>query len=403
MKKVSIRNIVILFLFVFVVYQNAYPQSKNQKLKVTPAMAKKISYLCQSNERVFIFFANANEDVVKNRRDIADRILAKLENHLDYAENFIIDLYYSYGTEIAYFALKDAGFTIQEHDIADAIWKKAQQEQKQAEQKRQQKLKQIELKQQQEQKQIELERQQAKKKAELAKEQEVFDLAMNGETFGFHALSNKPKITLDMAHMARNISRFRNNKRIAWNENIDHTFNCIISKDKTLELILSEDSITSTSTQKILWEYIKNNIVVQNHANIQFNQLDTTLIVSARTNLRITQKPTRYRTIIEFNASKDKKTKKWSINNPDKVKRKLNSINKNSGESIYYDIMENLYYNPYFDLFEKGKYPIKAVIVENSLKYYVDNKLQEEAPMSFSFEFSCNKKNFMDRIYQSPN
>ena len=75
-------------------------------------------------------FASANAEVVQNRRDIADRILAKLDNHLDYAENFILDLYYNYGTEMAYFALKNAGFTIQEHDTADAIWKKAQEKQK---------------------------------------------------------------------------------------------------------------------------------------------------------------------------------------------------------------------------------------------------------------------------------
>ena len=67
-------------------------------------------------------FASANAEVVQNRRDVADRILAKLNNHLDYAENFILDLYYNYGTEMAYFALKNAGFTIQEHDTADAIW-----------------------------------------------------------------------------------------------------------------------------------------------------------------------------------------------------------------------------------------------------------------------------------------
>ena len=70
-------------------------------------------------------FASANAEVVQNRRDVADRILAKLNNHLDYAENFILDLYYNYGTEMAYFALKNAGFTIQEHDTAVAIWKKA--------------------------------------------------------------------------------------------------------------------------------------------------------------------------------------------------------------------------------------------------------------------------------------
>ena len=46
---------------------------------------------------------------------------------------------------------------------------------------------------------------------------------------------------------------------------------------------------------------------------------------------------------------------------------------------MYYNIEGSLYYNPYLESFEKGKYLIKAVIIENSLEYYVENKLQEEA------------------------
>lgn len=380
MKNINFRKLFCIFLFI-TLGTIAFCQTKTKSPKITPTMAKKIGMCCRNNPRMLSLFASANAEIVQNRRDVADRILAKLDNHLDYAENFILDLYYNYGTEMAYFALKNAGFTIQEHDTADAIWKKAQEKQKQIEQKRQQE----------------------KEEVELVKEQDTFDLAINGGVFAFHALSNKPEITLDMAEMARYIDIFRIDKHIAWNENIDYTFNCIISKDKTLELILPEDSITFTSTQKVLWEYIKSNTIVQNHATIQFSQLDTTLIVSAKANLRITQKSTRYRTIIEFNASKDKKTKKWNITNPDELKRKLNNIDRDNAESMYYDIEGSLYYNPYLESFEKGKYLIKAVIVENRLEYYVENELQEEASMSFSFEFSCNKKNFMNRIYQAPN
>lgn len=380
MKNINFRRFFCVFLFV-TLGTVASCQTKTKSPKVTPTMAKKIGVYCRNNSRMLSLFASANAEVVQNRRDIADRILAKLDNHLDYAENFILDLYYNYGTEMAYFALKNAGFTIQEHDTADAIWEKAQEKQKQ----------------------IEKKRQQEKMKADLIKEQTAFDLAINGGVFAFHALSNKPEITLDIAEMARCIDIFRIDKHIAWNENIDYTFNCIISKDKTLELILPEDSITFTSTQKALWQYIKSNAIVQNHATIQFSQLDTTLIVSAKTNLRITQKSTRYRTIIEFNASKDKKTKKWNITNPDELKRKLNNIDRDNTESMYYDIEGSLYYNPYFESFEKGKYLIKAVIVKNRLEYYVENELQEKASISFPFEFSCNKKNFMDRIYQAPN
>jgi len=94
---------------------------------VTPQMARKISAYCQLNDRAFILFMKSNEHIdinITHRTDIADRIIKELEKHLDYAENFIIGLYYNYGIEASYHALTSANFTIPEIDSAEAIWKK---------------------------------------------------------------------------------------------------------------------------------------------------------------------------------------------------------------------------------------------------------------------------------------
>ena len=95
-----------------------------KKSPVTTTMARKIGYYCRHNQRALSLFAVANPQQVRNRTDLAHRLLETLDKHLDCAENFIVTLYYNYGVEMAYFALKDAGFTIKETDIAETIWMK---------------------------------------------------------------------------------------------------------------------------------------------------------------------------------------------------------------------------------------------------------------------------------------
>lgn len=103
--------------------------TKGQKSPVTTVMAKKIGFYCQYNQRALSLFAVANPQQVRNRTDLAHRLLETLDKHLDCAENFIVTLYYNYGVEMAYFALKDAGFTIKETDIAETIFKKEKEKQ----------------------------------------------------------------------------------------------------------------------------------------------------------------------------------------------------------------------------------------------------------------------------------
>lgn len=373
------NNLILTLLFV-VLSVTAFCQNKSSKVEVTPVMAKKISLYCRNNPRMLSLFSMSNAQVVQNRRDVADRILSELDKHLDYAENFIADLYYNYGTEMSYFALKNAGFTIKEHDIADAIWKKAQEKSNQLEKVRQ--------------------AEQANK--ELAKEKETFELANKGGIFSFERLTKTPEITLDVVNMARFIDGLRIDTLISWNEVIDCSFACIVSKDKELQLFTPVDSTAFSATQKHIWGYIKSNVIVQNPAMMRFEQLDTVLTVPAKVDLQICQDCQRYRSEISFNATKDKKTQRWIITNPAELKQSLNRLDKTNAEAIYMDIESDLYYNPYFAQFDKGKYLIKSEIVENKLQYFINGKSQEKASMSYSFNFKCEKQTFLDRIYQAP-
>lgn len=113
MKSMFPKNItIVVIMLLSLSFQSVYSQTKkNQQSFVTTDMARKISYSCQYNERMRWFFANANNI---NFSDEADRILRTLDKHLDYAEKYLIALYYNYGTRMGYFALKNMGFTIKE-------------------------------------------------------------------------------------------------------------------------------------------------------------------------------------------------------------------------------------------------------------------------------------------------
>ena len=346
-------------------FQNIYSQSKKTNYDVTPAMARKIGYYCEYNQRALSLFAMANPEQVQNRSDRASRLLSELDKHLDCAENFILTLYYNYGIEMSYFALKDAGFTIKETDIAESIWAK-------------EKAKQDKIR---EEKEIE------KRKTELAKEKNIFDLATHGGNFGFHALTVLPEITIDADDLARIIDLWKAEQLIDWGTWIDCSFNCIISKDGVLSLASPEDSDTFNSTQKLLFDYLIHNAIVQNPASITFKQLDTTVIVNSKVTIKFEQETRKLKNSIQFKAKKDKKSQKWKIINDVELRTQLNVTSKNNAEAIYYDIEGFLYSNPYFKGIEKGTYSVRADILANEIKYLIEGKVQERGHLPYSFEF----------------
>lgn len=367
MKFVSLKNLVIIILLISSSSQNIYAQSKKSAQDVTPVMARKIGYYCQYNQRALSLFAMANPEQVQNRNDRASRLLSELEKHLDCAENFILTLYYNYGIEMSYFALKDAGFTIKETDIAESIWAR--------EKEKQNKIR--------EEKEIE------KRKNELAKENDIFNLATHGGYFGFHALTTLPEITIDVDDLARSIDLWKNEESIPWGGLIDCSFNCVISKDGVLSLAFPEDAGNFNSTQKILFDYLTNNAIVQNPASITFARLDTTVAVNSKATIKFEQEASRLRNSIQFRAKKDKKSQKWKIINEIELRTQLNIMAKNNAEAIYYDIEGFLYNNPYFKAIEKGTYTIKAEVLYNEIKYLIEGKVQGRGHLPYSFEFEC--------------
>lgn len=97
-----------------------FAQNSNKQSFVTTDMAMKISNYFQYNTDYIYIFLGAN--FIEYNRE-SDRIIRTLDTHLDYAERFLLSLYNHYGLENGYFALKKIGFTIQETDIVESVWK----------------------------------------------------------------------------------------------------------------------------------------------------------------------------------------------------------------------------------------------------------------------------------------
>ena len=202
-------------------FQSAYSQSKKPSQDVTTTMARKIRYYCQYNEMALSLFAVANAEQVQNNNARADRLLWELDKHLDCAENFIITLYYNYGVTDSYFALKDAGFTIMETDMAESIWKKETEKQKVIEE---------------------------KKRKE--KEQALLQRIEKNDVFTKDDLSVQPDIEIDISNMAT--YTVFNDK----NEYLSYEYKCIISKEGKLLLKNPSDTLNYSATQKFIYQYI---------------------------------------------------------------------------------------------------------------------------------------------------
>lgn len=99
--------------------------SKQQRTLVTRTMALKVARKIQSDKRSLF-----GRSVFNRANDIrtlleSEKILSSIEQHLDYVENFLVEILYYYGTgDGGYIALKSYGFTPQEYEIAQKIYDK---------------------------------------------------------------------------------------------------------------------------------------------------------------------------------------------------------------------------------------------------------------------------------------
>lgn len=185
---------------------------------VTRSMAAKISYTCQYNERMQWLFANANNIAFGHE---ADKILRTLDQHLGHAENFLMAIYYNYGLEMGYYALKDMGFTIQETERVEAVWEK------------------------EEERQDALAEQQRKEE-----ERALLEQIEANEVFGPEQLSTEPQIWIDAYDMATH--QVFNDR----DETMDYTYHCIIKKDGKLTLQNPADTAGWSTIQKFICRYI---------------------------------------------------------------------------------------------------------------------------------------------------
>ncbi|MCS3283908.1 hypothetical protein NXV73_17660 [Bacteroides salyersiae] len=274
MKSMFPKNItIVVIMLLSLSFQSVYSQTKkNQQSFVTTDMARKISYSCQYNERMRWFFANANNI---NFSDEADRILRTLDKHLDYAEKYLIALYYNYGTRMGYFALKNMGFTIKETERVEVVW-----EQEEAKQEA------IANKKRQEEEQA------------LLKRIEADDI------FTEDILSIKPNIEIDIAELA--ISPVTNNK----NERFDYYYRCIIDKEGKLSLANFSDTLNYSVMQKFIYDYITNeNIYKAGCIEIEGRHIP----VNSYVNIEFKEQRYKHRGYLDLSIKKDKKTNRWEI------------------------------------------------------------------------------------------
>lgn len=253
---------------------------------ITQSMAKKIGYFCRYNDRAMILFAQSNADVVQNRRDIAEQLLWSLENHLDYAEKFLIMLYDVYGKQLAYSSLNNMNFTPKEHDIADSLYQRVQRRRQ-------------EIKEQKEQERI---------KQKLESEQRILDLADNGHIFPINDLYELPVVHFNIKELAHQLKYLQIS-----NSYFECGFNCIISKDGTLSLENTADYETFSDIEQWIWDYIEKNAIVKTLPAIKLEQMNRVVNVAAKSRIRIENDIDYYPSEITAHIKKNKKTRDFNV------------------------------------------------------------------------------------------
>lgn len=353
MKKIQLFLILI---FLSVSGSSLAQEQKNQPNSyITYSMANKISYYCQYNARGQSLFANANNI---NFSDEADRILRTLDKHLDYAEKFLLELYYIYGMRMGYFALKDMSFTIQETEKVEAVWK------------------------------VEETKQQAiaeKKKQE--KEQALWKHIESDDIFTKEMLSVQPDIKIDIDNMAT--YTVFNDK----NECMNYDYNCILSKEGKLSLEHPTDTLSYSSIQKFIYHYITDhNIDYGNYKPGSIEIDGKNIPVNSYVSIQFKEQRFKHRGYLDVTIGKNKKTGQWEI-----LPESLIDLMRwtcDEPEQLKSDL-ESAFYNCPQLQERKGKVQLNIEVYERTLSSNISDKVE----LSHYFEMTYLKKDLLGGEY----
>lgn len=341
----------VIIMLLFLSFQSVCSQTKKkQQSFVTTTMAKKISYSCQYNERMQWFFANANQI---NFSDEADRILRTLDKHLDYAEKYLIALYYNYGIKMGYYALKDMGFTIQETEKIEEVWKEEDAIQ-----------------------------QAVAKRKRQEKEQALLKRIEANDIFTKDMLSVQPDIEIDIAEMAT--SSVINNK----NEYFNYNYRCIIDKEGKLSLANLSDTLGYSVMQRFIYDYITNENIGDGIYKAGCIEIKGKNIpVNSYVNIEFKEQRYKHRGYLNLSLKKDKKTNRWEIlpNNSTDLMR----WTCDEPEVLKLDL-ENAIYNCTQLQEKKGKMQLKIDVYERSLSSNISGKIE----LSHYFEITYRNGSF---------
>ena len=336
---------------------NVYSQTKNG---VTPQMAIKISYFCQNNSRAFGLFQiiTGNEA----RMDLADKILRDLPNQLNYAEKFIIILYDNYGVERSYFALKGAGFTIEETGIAEKLWRQREKERKVA----------------------------ADKRAEQ-KDKDILTRIENNDLFSASELFQSASMTIDVENLATYIkTRYEVNTS---NKDIpaECSFDFIVLRNGNLLLNNFKDTLSFSEPQRLIYQYIISNISKENiqPATIKLANANKTVNVNSIIHLQCNEKEDYY--AVEITMEKNKKTQQWKIKNEPNIKEYLNKINPDNADNFYSEFEKLLYTNSSFTDIKKGNYTTQLVISAQKIICIMNQQTIGVGKLGYSLELTPPK------------
>ncbi len=321
---------------------------KRYQSYITHSMAKKISYHCQYNNRGASLFARTNN--INSQRNL-DIILYDLDKHLDYAERFLLEVYYNYGMEMGYSALKYIGFTMDEIKVIEAVWNK------------------------EEKKQNEIAEQNRKKKEQaLLKRIEVNDI------FTKDILSVQPEIKIDIANMAT--YTIFNDK----DEYMNYEYDCIISKEGKLSLVNPTDTLNYSAIQKFIYHYIVNqNIDYGGYKAGCIEIAGKNIPVNSYINIKFKEQRYEHNGYLDITIKKNKKTSQWEIQ-PYSSTDLQHWICKEP-DRLKCDLEEAIYNCPLLQEM-KGKVQLKIYVHERKLS----SNISDEIELSHYFDISYLKK-----------